>query len=118
MKNKIRKIVVKNNCYAWNIKSINANFIGLRIWLENDRSKPWIQLKYKYNDPWLHYGEILAAGNKAPDIFALKPIRPELVAAVIESVIAKYGIAQPNFKTLNIQFDESNEIVAIKDALF
>ena len=81
------------------------------------KSKPWVQVRYHFNDPWLHYGEIINGKERANEHLSLEPIKPKYVASVIEVLLSTYGNPKEKFKTMNIEFTESNKIVEINNAL-
>jgi len=117
MKSKIRGIVVQGASFNWNVKSLDSNFICLRIWIDGIKSKPWIQIRYRYDDPWIHFGELVTGGKKAQEVFKMKPIKPKLVAEIIEIAIRDFGRVESHFKTKNLELTETQNLKEIENAL-
>lgn len=118
MKKNIRKINVRGQVYTWMISSIDPNFICLKIWLGDTKSIPWIMVRYRFDDPWLHYGELLhGTPERIEKYFQLTPIKPSLIAQII---INAYNIApikaEKIKKILHYQSDINGELEPIKNA--
>lgn len=113
MKNTLRNISVQGHQFKWTIRHglFNANFredhIFIRIWLANQKSKPWAEIKYHFNNYWHYYGEMIAyPGDKADlqDIFQLKPVTPGLVAKMIESLLSQVGLSEQKDPTYHFVY--------------
>jgi hypothetical protein len=64
MKAKLRKIDVAGERFNWRVVPLTANYVCLRIWAEGCKSKPWAEIRYRFDDPWLHFGEIISCDRK------------------------------------------------------
>lgn len=117
MKSKIRKIVVQGKTYVWNVKQIDPNYICLRIWANAVKSIPWLQFRYRFDDPWLHFGELITGGSRAREVLALEPLKPKSVAEIIERVLRQYGEPGSGFRTINLEMSESIGFVEVTNAL-
>lgn len=88
MKKKYRTISVDGCRYTWAVRALDPHYVSLRVWSANDRRRPWSQVRFRFDDPWLHYGELLTAHHAGLDElvaqhFVLAPITPDRVADVI-----------------------------------
>jgi hypothetical protein len=92
---KIRSIVVKGHEFKWLVKEGWPDFVFIRIWLANQKSAPWAEIKYTYHDHWKYYGEIISASpEKKKNLyegFQTTPVTPGLVAKIIEIVLETFN---------------------------
>ena len=88
MKKQLRKIVVTDSTYQWLVSPIDPNFVSLKIWHPNNSAEPWAVVRYQFDDPWLHYGELVQARSEEQTThFQLSPIRPSTVADIIQKIL-------------------------------
>jgi hypothetical protein len=116
MKSKIRNITVLNKHFVWNVKMISANFICLRIWIKGNKRIPWIQARYRFDDPWIHYGEIITMKNNPNSVFQLRSITPETVKKIICNAIENDKISYEFKNTYNFELLNGN-LLKISNAL-
>lgn len=117
MKSKLRKITVREITYLWNVKQIDPNYICLRVWANGVKSYPWFQLRYRFDDPWLNFGEIFSAGERGRGVFKSIPVTPQHVVEAINQVITEYGHPEQGFITLNFSASETKKLVVVENAL-
>lgn len=75
-------------------------------------------VRYRFDNPWLHFGELLhAKPEQIKKHFQLKPIQPSLIAQII---IKAYNLnpikVEKIKKTLHYQCDINGELEPIKNA--
>ena len=115
MKKQIRKIVVAGNTYRWMVSRIDANFVCLKIWQSETKSMPWVAVRYKFDDPWLHYPELICLHHNGIGVashFQLMPIQPNYVARIISSVNETHlSNGGQTRKTLHFESDVDGNLV-------
>lgn len=114
MKTILRKIIVQGQEFKWAIKHSSdiwlalpdANFqedhVFIRIWVVNQKTKPWVEIKYKFNNPWRYYGEIITYSGDIKDLqkkYQFDPVTPGLVAGMIESVLKQSSLPEKVIST-------------------
>jgi len=91
---RIRRITVDGVAYRWSVSPADSHWLTLRLWRDGDRT-PLADVRVRFDDPWVHYPEILVAARHAPDrldeLFAREPLRPGRVADLIRAVTAAGG---------------------------
>lgn len=117
MKRKVRDITIADKTYTWLVSSIDSNFVCLKVWLPGSRSVPWMLVRYQFNDPWLHFGELISLTSEEIERhFQLRPIQPSHVARIITSVnelcLTKVGKKR---KTLHFECDAHGMLTTIND---
>ena len=115
MKKKIRQIVVSDKVYRWSISKIDANFVCLKVWQTESKSVPWIVVRYRFDDPWLHFHELTNVNSKETERnFQLNPIQPNYVAQIITDAndIDLTRVGQ-NRKTLHFEYDVKGQLTPI-----
>jgi len=94
MKAKLRKINVDNKDYLWNVSvdedAANMDYILLKVWIPGKKQHPLFTVRYRYNIPWLFYGEIISANTleqqeNLKNYLQLEPLTPKKVAEIIRS---------------------------------
>lgn len=94
MKVNLRRINIDKEDFLWNISvdedAANGDYILLKVWIPGRKQHPWIIVRYKYNNPWLFYGEIISATTseeqkRIKDNFQMDPLKPRKVAEIIHS---------------------------------
>ena len=115
MKKKVRKIVVAEKEYTWLVSKIDPNHVRLKVWKGKSTSIPWFQVHYRFDDPWLNFGEIVSVYSKyVMQHFQLKPIQPKLVAIFIADVAKQVPKrAKQKRISLNFKCEHDGELVAI-----
>lgn len=85
-----RKIVIGETRYAWVVRRIDAHHLVLRIWPGERQRKDFpLEVRLRFDDPWLNFGEIVAAvAVQRGDAFQLAPVTPRMVRSTIEAAIA------------------------------
>lgn len=76
----------------------------------------WLQIKYRFDNPWIHFGEIIAATPEQIEKYLqLSPVQPRLVAQIIKKVQKNYPTESTNSpQTLNFLFNMNGHIEAIQ----
>ncbi|MEM8862804.1 MAG: hypothetical protein AAGD96_31215 [Chloroflexota bacterium] len=100
MSNKPRKSNVDSFEEVWRVKPIDPDFVSLRV-RHPDSSIPIFTLRYRFNEPWLFYGELIT-GQLTADDLQMRPITPKLVAEIIKQVVANY----PDARNLNLELND------------
>lgn len=90
MKGKLRRITVNSQVFLWRIVPLDAEHVAVRIWAPGQKAVPWVQVRYKYHNPWLYYGEIISASHhdSIRKVFQLAPITPRDVKDIILQAMA------------------------------
>ncbi len=85
-----RKIVIDNTRYAWVVRRVDAQHLVLRVWPgERTRKDFPLEVRLRFDDPWLNFGEILVAPPASRgDVFQLAPVTPRTVRETIEAAKA------------------------------
>jgi hypothetical protein len=88
MEKKIRSISVDNRKFAWRVvldEDCPENEVWLRLWRDGNKQL-WASVRCRFNNPWLFYGEILTAPEKASEVLQLNPLTPKQVAHIIRQL--------------------------------
>lgn len=88
--NGLRQITVDATRYAWIVARIDPNHVVLRVWAaERGRRDFPLEVRLRYDDPWLNYGPIITAPPERRDaVFQLEPVTPGVVRRTIEAAMA------------------------------
>lgn len=117
MKKKTRKIEVESHTFQWRVVPIDANHICLRIWKAGQTRIPWTQVRCRFDDPWLHFGEIITGDpERIKQSFHLGPIKPSLVRELILRVLQESGGPDPIEDAGYFAWNGNGELVLIEDA--
>ncbi|NEO88218.1 MAG: hypothetical protein F6J87_28765 [Spirulina sp. SIO3F2] len=120
MKSKIRKIVVENLDFKWNVKHLSPDYIALRLWFQENRALPWAQVRVRFDNPWLHYGELLVCVDRGIDVqnvFQLEPMTPKRVRSIIQQIIDLNGQPTTFRNSLNYALADDGALVPTSSAL-
>lgn len=117
MKSKLRTIIVDGQAFKTNIRKVSPDFVCLRIWLPDYLSRPYAQVRYLFNDPWLYFPERVADGGANQHKFQQQPIKPNLIAKLIRQIVFKYGLQKPLKQRYNFELAEGGELAQIENAL-
>lgn len=107
MKSKLRKINVGNRIFYWRVGGADEEgYILLKIWIPDLKHQPWITVKYRYDDPWINFGDIVAARtdeqkDKLKEIFQFNPMTPKKVATAILFAIQQIENKYPDTPFVN-----------------
>lgn len=112
MKKKIRKISTNGREYYWLVSRLDRNYVCLKVWLSQTEKIPWIEVKYRFDDPWIHFVELIKGDSqKVREYFQLVPVRPKLVAQIIERVnTLDLDRTERSKKTLYIDLEQTQLI--------
>lgn len=113
---KHREITVADVKYGWHVSSLNQSYVVLKVWLAEHRNHRPLRVRFRFDDPWLHFAESLAANSsKAEPNLQTKPIKPYAVRNAIQAA-ARLGW-QPDApaRPFDIAWI-SQEFVRVKDA--
>ena len=117
MKTKIRSIEVESHTFRWRVAPIDSNYICLRIWKTDQRRIPWTQVRCRFDDPWLHFGEIISGDpERIKKYFQLNPIKPGLVRELILRIVQKSGWSDQIENVGNFELNVKGDLVQIEDA--
>ncbi len=86
----IRQITVGMTRYVWVVRRLDESHVILRVWSaeRNRRDRP-LEVRVRYDDPWLNYGPILTAPpDRREHVFQLVPVTPGMVRETIEAAVA------------------------------
>ena len=84
-----RTIQVDGIAYGFNVRFTNQSHVTVRAWLLEPDRRRQLRVDVRFDDPWLHYGEIITAPpGRAAEVFQLEPVRPRLVEGLIRAGIA------------------------------
>lgn len=114
MKNKLRKIVVNSERYQWRIKSIDPNYVCLKVWVDGKKQRPAIQVRYRFDNPWIYFGEIISAKVPLENIFQFNPVSPKMVARIIALLSSEISVENA---TINCEINEEGSLQKVSDAL-
>lgn len=93
-KQRVRRIVVDGALYRWRVRNIDPHWISVRIWSDGERV-PFADVRLRFDDPWLLYGEMIVVANHAPErfeeLFANEPVGPGRVADLIRQCAGQAG---------------------------
>jgi hypothetical protein len=89
MKSVLRKMQIDNQAFLYRVTSLNAHWVKLKIWSASQGSKNnLIQVRLRFDDPWLNLPELYLSSSEERNQFALEPITPKQVRQIIEAAIA------------------------------
>ena len=57
MKKKLRQIKVDGHDYLWTGRYIDPNHVRIKIWKAGVKHPVWIDVTYRFDDPWLCTGQ-------------------------------------------------------------
>jgi hypothetical protein len=87
-KGALRKIQIEDQAFLFRVTSLNDHWIKLKIWSSSYGSKNnLIQVRLRFDDPWLNYQELFYSSPEERKNFALTPVTPKLVRQIIEAAI-------------------------------
>lgn len=94
MSTKPRPLKVGERIFRWKVAPLGPAKVCLRIWREDERSRPWAEVMCRFDDPWLNFKE-LADLRSAGAQHALQPqpLRPRHVAEIIRMIVQRGGPA-------------------------
>ena len=117
MKKKTRQIVVDGQTYIWGVTEISFNQVCLKVWFPEEKI-PWLLVRYRFDDPWLQYGPIIAATPEQREKhFQLQPMQPKRVAEIIKQA-RQYSqdVGDTVKRNLHFHCHLNGEIEPINDA--
>ncbi|MDX9722412.1 MAG: hypothetical protein RBU37_16830 [Myxococcota bacterium] len=114
-KRKLRCIVVDDREYLWSVKPIDANYILVRLWRVGEGKQVLANVRIRFDDPWVHYGELITARTEEAQAavakhFVLEPLRPKDVSVLIRQL----ELLAPNVG--HFEWSRSGGLVAVADA--
>jgi hypothetical protein len=87
MKAKLRKIDVAGEQFHWRVVPVSPNYVCLRVWADGHKSKPWAEIRYRFDNPWLHFAEIISRDReRVQEVFQIQPLLPGKIAWVIQQI--------------------------------
>lgn len=109
---KIRKILVDNQEYCWTVAQIDTIHACLKIWLSVSGGNPWLAVKYRFDNPWIGFGEVISPHpEQIAKYLRLCPVQPRLVAQIIKKVNKTHAAKSINSQdTLNYLFNMDGQL--------
>ncbi len=110
MKKKIRAIKVDNKSFNWRAVRGNQSCLLLRVWVNDQKRMPWIEVEYPYKDPWLFIAEAVEAysGTVEFNEKIFEGITPGKVAEIVRCATSSIGI--PNLVSVTHKAQWKNGI--------
>ncbi|MCO6511752.1 MAG: hypothetical protein J5I65_13260 [Aridibacter famidurans] len=116
MKKKVRKIDVGGQAFNWNVVRMNENYVCLRVWSSEDRSKPWIQVRLQCEDFLLKFSENAHQDQQQPETLKLS-VTPADVASIIRLAFQS-GLDPERFEAVgNYLLTKAGRLEPINDVL-
>lgn len=86
----LRRISIGAAVYLWRIQRVDERYVMLRVWAVSRRRRDFpLELRLRFDDPWLNYGPILTASpEQRAAHFQLNPITPANVRQIILAALA------------------------------
>jgi len=86
----IRQITVGATRYVWVVRRLDESHVVLRVWAAERRRRDYpLEVRIRYDDPWLNYGPIITAPPERRDaVFQLVPVTSGMVRETIEAAVA------------------------------
>jgi hypothetical protein len=83
----LRQIIVDNIAYRWRVRTLDPQHVLLHVVLATDRgNRSPLEVRIRFDDPWLNYGLLITAtSQQIQNNFALEPVMPRQVRAIILS---------------------------------
>ncbi|MFC4149865.1 hypothetical protein ACFO0M_26745 [Micromonospora mangrovi] len=84
-----RSIHVDGVDYRWTVRRIDAGHVSCRVWPVPPGAGCRFEVRLAFDDPWLNFGPIITTpADRVAEAFALTPVTPQLVAELIQAVLA------------------------------
>ena len=117
MKSKIREIRVSNRTFLWRVVPTSPNYVCVRIWNKGEKRRPWLQVRCRFDDPWLHFGELISGDPQSiKKYFRLDPITPRLVQEFITTVAQEFGWPAGERPAGDFELNSDGKLLQIEDA--
>ncbi|BAZ07762.1 hypothetical protein [Calothrix sp. NIES-3974] len=109
---KIRKILVDNQEYCWTVVQFDTNHAYLKICLSPSGENPWLAVKYRFDNPWIGFGEVVSPNpEQIAKYLRLCPVQPRLIAQIIRKVNKHHTAKSMNSQeTLNYLFNMDGQL--------
>lgn len=84
-----RRIRVDGVDYRWTVRHADPGHVVVRVWHAATGRGTGLEVLVAFDDPWLNFGPIVTApSDRVAEVFALEPVTPRLVAALIQAAVA------------------------------
>ncbi|GHJ54056.1 hypothetical protein Nm8I071_33630 [Nonomuraea sp. TT08I-71] len=104
-----RRIRVDGVDYRWTVRHADPGHVVVRVWHAATRVAG-LEVLVAFDDPWLNFGPIITApSDRVAEVFALEPVTPRLVAALIQAAVAAGWPAHGDGGPRRLVLDRSRE---------
>ncbi|MEU4366467.1 hypothetical protein [Micromonospora chersina] len=104
-----RTIRVDGVDYLWTVRHADPGHVVVRVWHAATRVAG-LEVLVAFDDPWLNFGPIITApSDRVAEVFALEPVTPRLVAALIQTAVASGWPARGECGPRRLVLDRSRE---------
>ncbi|TYB39572.1 hypothetical protein FXF50_04055 [Micromonospora sp. AP08] len=104
-----RRIRVDGVDYRWTVRHADPGHVMVRVWHAATRGAG-LEVLVAFDDPWLNFGPIITApSDRVAAVFALEPVTPRLVAALIQAGVAAGWPAHGDGGPRRLVLDRSRE---------
>ncbi|MEU9828013.1 hypothetical protein [Micromonospora chersina] len=105
-----RRISVDGVDYRWTVRHADPGHVVVRVWHAATGRGAGLEVLVAFDDPWLNFGPIITApSDRVAEVFALEPVTPRLVAALIQAAVAAGWPAHGNGGPRRLVLDRSRE---------
>ncbi|MFF4810318.1 hypothetical protein ACFY03_19120 [Micromonospora chersina] len=104
-----RRIRVDGVDYRWTVRHADPGHVVVRVW-HAATPVAGLEVLVAFDDPWLNFGPIITApSDRVAEVFALEPVTPRLVAALIQAAVAAGWPAHGDGGPRRLVLDRSRE---------
>jgi hypothetical protein len=111
---KPRRLMVAGKVWCWRVRrepDCYPGYVAVHICLEDQgRGAARLDVRVRFDDPWLNYGPMLTAMAYAPErfneVFDLCPVTPKIVASMIEQARARGWDPNDRGSTLSARWND------------
>lgn len=105
-----RRIRVDGVDYRWTVRHADPGHVVVRVWHAATRRGTGLEVLVAFDDPWLNFGPIVTApSDRVAEVFALEPVTPRLVAALVQAAVAEGWPAPGDGGPRRLVLDRSRE---------
>ncbi|MCP3784895.1 hypothetical protein NLX85_16120 [Micromonospora sp. A3M-1-15] len=105
-----RRIRVDGVDYRWTVRHADPGQVVVRVWHAATGRGTGLEVLVAFDDPWLNFGPIVTApSDRVAEVFALEPVTPRLVAALVQAAVAAGWPAHRGGGPRRLVLDRSRE---------